>query len=118
MVMKPSILSKLLQKLLYELTLNKSATPTIAVKIATDQRIIDFLGLYCSDFKAIMTQRTKMISVIILKAKPLPVINGKSIEEETMNGMKGMRKRPERTRYLKTEFAFMAETITYRKNQR
>jgi len=47
-----------------------------------------------------MSQAARIISTIILKAKFLPVINGKNIEVDTNSGKNGTMKMPVKTTYF------------------
>jgi len=76
------------------------AIPITKRNVNTPYITRDLFGLY-SSLRSIRTiQRAKTISTTILKAKALVVINGKNSEEETKNGIKGIRKRPAKIAFL------------------
>src|SRR3989344_2893770 len=64
--------------LLYAFTLKTSATAIIAKNAASDHKISVFFGRYFGSSKANRIHDANIISIIILKAKFFPVMNGKS----------------------------------------
>jgi hypothetical protein len=86
----------------------------VPVKIKTDLVIRDIFGLYSwfplSDI-ARSKKAIKIISVIILNAKALPVIKGKSIVLDTIKGTKGIRKTPNKTIHFKILFVVIMDYI-------
>src|SRR3989344_5482875 len=110
-VIRPSILSKLLQKLFRGFSPNMSATATIPTKAAAETIIHEKTGLYSLSLRAKMSQAAKTISVMILKAKFLPVIYGKNIGPVIRRGMKGKRKTPPMAAYLAILFMFSPDIL-------
>jgi len=109
MARNPSILSKLLQKLLDEFTPKKSLIAITATKIPKAPKIQENFGRYSLSRKARMTHKAKTISTMILNAKFFPVINGKSIDGETKKDINGMAKRPMRIKFLRILSACIIE---------
>lgn len=83
----PSMRSKLLQKLLKVLVPNRSARPTTATNRVIAASIHEKRGRYRESRKASKSHAAKMISTIMRNVKFLPVMYGKNIDAETMNGI-------------------------------
>ena len=65
---------------------------------------LPILGLYLESLRARIIYKPKIISVIILKVKFLPVINGKNIDPETYRAINGVIKMPVKMAYFKNLF--------------
>jgi hypothetical protein len=91
----------LLQKALNGFTAKKSATAITAKNVIKDPNIQENLGRYDASLAAKTKKQPKIISTINLKAKALPVINGKKSEPLITKGTKGMAKSPANMMYLR-----------------
>src|SRR3989344_8812514 len=100
-VTSPSILSKLDQKLRYGFAPN--IVERIETRRSVKEKIMmnDLLGRYPLAKSMRISQRPKINSVMVLKKKFFPEINGKKWSRGTMIGVSKIKKRPTRIAYFR-----------------